>query len=83
MTSLISPELSFVVSDAKRNLHTHYSSPDTDSTHEYRRPSSDWGFSKLLPLADLFNTSRGFLVDDTLRISLFIRVKPPPKDQAT
>ncbi|GMI80523.1 hypothetical protein HRI_001721600 [Hibiscus trionum] len=37
-----------------------------DSQHQFNACESDWGFTSFMPLAELYDPSRGFLVNDTI-----------------
>lgn len=37
-----------------------------DTQHEFNARESDWGFTSFLPLTDLYDPSKGYLVNDTV-----------------
>lgn len=37
-----------------------------DSLHQFNARESDWGFTSFMPLSDLYDLSRGYLLNDTL-----------------
>ncbi|GMI80503.1 hypothetical protein HRI_001719600 [Hibiscus trionum] len=37
-----------------------------DSQHQFNARESDWGFASFMPLAELYDPTRGFLVNDTV-----------------
>ena len=40
-----------------------------DANHTFSSGSVDWGFTTFLPLRDLYNAQKGYLVDDTLEVA--------------
>jgi ubiquitin carboxyl-terminal hydrolase 7 len=39
-----------------------------DTQHQFNARESDWGFTSFMPLHELYDPSKGFLVNDTLVI---------------
>ena len=40
-----------------------------DSQHNFTGGAVDWGFTSFMPLRDLLDPRKGFLVDDTITVS--------------
>ncbi|CAL5322140.1 unnamed protein product [Camellia sinensis] len=49
-----------------------------DTQHEFNRHKSDWGYTYFIPLGELFDPSRGYLLDDTIIVETDIAV--PSRD---
>mmetsp|Transcript_2670 Transcript_2670/g.8917 ORF Transcript_2670/g.8917 Transcript_2670/m.8917 type:complete len:1166 (-) Transcript_2670:95-3592(-) len=47
-----------------------------DADHQFNVRACDWGFREFVTLAELKDTSSGFMVDDKLMVSAKVRVEP-------
>ncbi|XP_050903813.1 ubiquitin C-terminal hydrolase 12 isoform X2 [Lathyrus oleraceus] len=52
-------------------IHTGFSWRK-DSKHQFNKQQSDWGFTSFMPLKELFDPSRGYLVNDTLVVEVLV-----------
>ncbi|XP_039067264.1 MATH domain and coiled-coil domain-containing protein At3g58270-like isoform X2 [Hibiscus syriacus] len=43
-----------------------------DTTHEFKATESDWGFTSFLPLSELKDPKRGYLVDDACLVEAYV-----------
>jgi hypothetical protein len=41
-----------------------------DTSHQFNKLQSHWGFSNFIPLGELFDPSRGYLVNNTLVVEV-------------
>lgn len=46
-----------------------------DTQHQFNVRESDWGFTSFMPLGELYDISKGFLVNDTLIIEAEVVVR--------
>ncbi|KAI3512031.1 hypothetical protein L1887_19194 [Cichorium endivia] len=46
-----------------------------DTQHQFHGRESDWGFTSFMPLADLYDPSKGYLVNDTCIIEADVAVR--------
>ncbi|XP_039043952.1 ubiquitin carboxyl-terminal hydrolase 13-like [Hibiscus syriacus] len=46
-----------------------------DTQHQFNARESDWGFTSFMPLGELYNPSRGYLVNDTLIVEVEVVVR--------
>ncbi|XP_047333400.1 ubiquitin C-terminal hydrolase 12-like isoform X1 [Impatiens glandulifera] len=46
-----------------------------DTQHQFNARESDWGFTSFMPLSELYDPSRGFLVNDTVIIEADVAVR--------
>ncbi|KAM7256047.1 hypothetical protein ACFE04_011788 [Oxalis oulophora] len=46
-----------------------------DTQHQFNARESDWGFTSFMPLSELYDPSRGYLVNDTLLIEAEVIVR--------
>lgn len=46
--------------------HGPSANPRADTQHQFNARESDWGFTSFMPLHELYDPSKGFLVNDTL-----------------
>ena len=46
-----------------------------DTQHQFNVRESDWGFTSFMPLQDLYDPARGFLVNDTLVVEADVNVR--------
>lgn len=46
-----------------------------DTQHQFNVRESDWGFTSFMPLQDLYDPSRAFLVNDTLILEADVNVR--------
>lgn len=46
-----------------------------DTQHQFNVRESDWGFTSFMPLGDLYDPSRAFLVNDTLIVEADVNVR--------
>ncbi|KAK9823704.1 hypothetical protein WJX72_004794 [[Myrmecia] bisecta] len=45
-----------------------------EAQHVFRESANDWGFTQFLPLQDLHDCARGFLVNDTMKLRVEVNV---------
>ncbi|KAI4308350.1 hypothetical protein L6164_031433 [Bauhinia variegata] len=55
-------------------IHNKYS-VRKDTQHQFNARESDWGFTSFMPLGELYDPSRGYLVNDTLVIEAEVLVR--------
>ncbi|KAL9238674.1 hypothetical protein vseg_013065 [Gypsophila vaccaria] len=55
-------------------VHNKYSIRK-DTQHQFNARESDWGFTSFMPLSELFDPSRGFLVNDSVIIEAEVAVR--------
>lgn len=53
------------------SFYLHYA----DTQHQFNARESDWGFTSFMPLGELYDPSRGYLVNDTLIIEAEVLVR--------
>ena len=53
------------------NFILHY----VDTQHQFNARESDWGFTSFMPLGELYDPSRGYLVNDTLVVEAEVLVR--------
>ncbi|KAH7512299.1 hypothetical protein FEM48_Zijuj12G0075900 [Ziziphus jujuba var. spinosa] len=46
-----------------------------DTQHQFNARESDWGFTSFMPLSDLYDPSRGYLVNDTCVVEAEVAVR--------
>jgi ubiquitin carboxyl-terminal hydrolase 7 len=46
-----------------------------DTQHQFNARESDWGFTSFMPLQELYDPMRGFLVNDTLVLEADVNVR--------
>ncbi|AQK39721.1 Ubiquitin carboxyl-terminal hydrolase 13 [Zea mays] len=46
-----------------------------DTQHQFNARESDWGFTSFMPLSDLYDPNRGYLVNDTVVIEAEVAVR--------
>ncbi|XP_020097199.1 ubiquitin carboxyl-terminal hydrolase 12-like isoform X2 [Ananas comosus] len=46
-----------------------------DTQHQFNARESDWGFTSFMPLSDLYDPSRGYLLNDTLVVEAEVAVR--------
>ncbi|CAL9099651.1 unnamed protein product [Musa textilis] len=46
-----------------------------DTQHQFNSRESDWGFTSFMPLSEVYDPSRGFLVNDTLVVEADVAVR--------
>ncbi|XP_066359021.1 ubiquitin C-terminal hydrolase 12-like isoform X2 [Miscanthus floridulus] len=46
-----------------------------DTQHQFNARESDWGFTSFMPLSDLYDPSRGYLVNDTVVVEADVAVR--------
>ncbi|CAN8269436.1 unnamed protein product [Cochlearia groenlandica] len=46
-----------------------------DTHHQFNAKESDWGFSSFMPIRELYDPSRGFIVNDTVLIEAEVTVR--------
>ncbi|CAO3638238.1 unnamed protein product [Mucor fragilis] len=66
----------FVVCISKISDPTKYTLHSAQ--HRFTTEESDWGFTRFVPVTDLFNEATGYLEDDAVRITSIIRVVKDP-----
>lgn len=47
----------------------------TDTQHQFNQRESDWGFTPFMPLGELYDPSKGYLVNDTCVIVADVAVR--------
>ncbi|KAG6772362.1 hypothetical protein POTOM_023767 [Populus tomentosa] len=55
-------------------IHNKYSIRK-DTQHQFNARESDWGFTSFMPLSELYDPSRGYLVNDTVVIEAEVAVR--------
>ncbi|RYR45826.1 hypothetical protein Ahy_A07g031608 isoform D [Arachis hypogaea] len=55
-------------------VHNKYS-VRKDTQHQFNARESDWGFTSFMPLGELYDASRGYLVNDTLVVEAEVLVR--------
>ncbi|XP_038697160.1 ubiquitin carboxyl-terminal hydrolase 12 isoform X1 [Tripterygium wilfordii] len=55
-------------------IHNKYSIRK-DTQHQFNARESDWGFTSFMPLSDLYDPSRGYLVNDTVVVDAEVAVR--------
>ncbi|PON82403.1 Ubiquitinyl hydrolase [Trema orientale] len=55
-------------------IHNKYSIRK-DTQHQFNARESDWGFTSFMPLSDLYDPSRGYLVNDTCVVEAEVAVR--------
>ena len=50
-------------------------SHSADTQHQFNARESDWGFTSFMPLGELYDPSRGYLVNDTLVVEAEVLVR--------
>ncbi|XP_074565109.1 ubiquitin C-terminal hydrolase 13-like [Curcuma longa] len=55
-------------------IHNKYSIRK-DTHHQFNERESDWGFTSFMPLTEVYDPSRGFLLNDTLVVEVEVFVK--------
>ncbi|XP_034224980.1 ubiquitin carboxyl-terminal hydrolase 12 isoform X5 [Prunus dulcis] len=55
-------------------IHNKYSIRK-DTQHQFNARESDWGFTSFMPLGDLYDPSRGYLVNDTVVVEAEVAVR--------
>jgi hypothetical protein len=46
-----------------------------DTEHQFNKLQSYWGFTNFIPVDELFDPSRGYLVNNTLEVEVTCNVK--------
>jgi len=46
-----------------------------DTQHQFNARESDWGFTSFMPLSELYDPSRGYLVNDTVVVEAEVAVR--------
>lgn len=57
------------------NQAHHKYSIRKETQHQFNARESDWGFTSFMPLSDVYDPSRGYLVNDTLVIEAEVAVR--------
>lgn len=47
----------------------------TETQHQFNARESDWGFTSFMPLSELYDPSRGYLVNDTVYVEAEVAVR--------
>ncbi|KAJ9184616.1 hypothetical protein P3X46_004326 [Hevea brasiliensis] len=55
-------------------IHSKYSIRK-DTQHQFNARESDWGFTSFMPLSELYDPSRGYLVNDTVFVEAEVAVR--------
>ncbi|KAL6005120.1 CSN-associated deubiquitinating enzyme Ubp12 [Asimina triloba] len=55
-------------------IHSKYT-VRKDTQHQFNARESDWGFTSFMPLSDLYDPTRGYLVNDTLVVEAEVAVR--------
>ena len=53
------------------SIYLHFA----DTQHQFNARESDWGFTSFMPLGELYDPSRGYLVNDTLVVEAEVLVR--------
>ncbi|KAJ8439362.1 hypothetical protein Cgig2_022499 [Carnegiea gigantea] len=48
---------------------------DSDTQHQFNARESDWGFTSFMPLSELYDPTRGYLVNDTVVVEAEVAVR--------
>ncbi|XP_022765603.1 ubiquitin carboxyl-terminal hydrolase 13-like isoform X1 [Durio zibethinus] len=64
-------QFSLAVSNQMHNKYTIRK----DTQHQFNARESDWGFTSFMPLGELYDPSRGFLVNDTCIVEAEVAVR--------
>jgi len=48
---------------------------NVDTQHQFNARESDWGFTSFMPLGELYDPTRGYLVNDTLVVEAEVLVR--------
>lgn len=59
----------------QRYLITSSSLRDADTQHQFNARESDWGFTPFMPLRELYDPCRGYLVNDTIIVEAEVLVR--------
>ena len=46
-----------------------------DTQHQFNARESDWGFTSFMPLSELYDPGKGYLMDDTVIIEADVAVR--------
>ncbi|XP_010491234.1 PREDICTED: ubiquitin carboxyl-terminal hydrolase 12 isoform X1 [Camelina sativa] len=55
-------------------IHTRYTIRK-ETQHQFNARESDWGFTSFMPLSELYDPSRGYLVNDTVLVEAEVAVR--------
>ncbi|KAL3625974.1 CSN-associated deubiquitinating enzyme Ubp12 [Castilleja foliolosa] len=55
-------------------IHNKYSTKK-DTQHQFNQRESDWGFTSFMPLSDLYDPNKGYIVNDTCIIEADVAVR--------
>ncbi|KAM3255322.1 hypothetical protein ACQJBY_048575 [Aegilops geniculata] len=55
-------------------IHQKYTARK-DTQHQFNARESDWGFTSFMPLSELYDPSRGYLVNDTIVVEAEVAVR--------
>ncbi|XP_013715514.1 ubiquitin C-terminal hydrolase 12-like isoform X1 [Brassica napus] len=55
-------------------IHTRYTIRK-ETQHQFNARESDWGFTSFMPLSELYDPSRGYLVNDTVYVEAEVAVR--------
>ena len=58
-----------------RMLCSNFVLHDIDTQHQFNARESDWGFTSFMPLGELYDPTRGYLVNDTLVVEAEVLVR--------
>ncbi|KAM0006405.1 putative ubiquitinyl hydrolase 1 [Helianthus debilis subsp. tardiflorus] len=54
-----------------------------DTQHRFNARTKDWGFTSFMPLSDLYDPSKGYLLNDTFMVEADVAVVDPPTTRFT
>ncbi|KAF7143600.1 hypothetical protein RHSIM_Rhsim05G0178300 [Rhododendron simsii] len=57
------------------NHHTPKFTVRKDTQHQFNARESDWGFTSFMPLSELYDPTRGYLVNDTVVVEADVAVR--------
>ncbi|KAG5549832.1 hypothetical protein RHGRI_014966 [Rhododendron griersonianum] len=60
---------------AVTNHHTAKFTVRKDTQHQFNARESDWGFTSFMPLSELYDPTRGYLVNDTVVVEADVAVR--------
>lgn len=65
----------FIVWDLSNDIFSLFMFNYADTKHQFNARESDWGFTSFMPLSDLYDPSRGYLVNDTCIVEAEVLVR--------
>ncbi|KAK6147384.1 hypothetical protein DH2020_018296 [Rehmannia glutinosa] len=56
-------------------MHNNFLVDLTDTQHQFNQRESDWGFTSFMPLGELYDLNKGYLVNDTCIVEADVAVR--------